>query len=203
VLIASYADSRRRKHDHAVTIPGSFCQPQASLQNTAGDIAPKSMRSLPNAELILRRATDARRRVPTHDFVGVLSRDHLFSIIWIWRNWKHVGSHGHKPLLYGSGTRDLTLNFKLVEILKIGRRSDARPDVDCRRWPDAVAWINKTMSEEWSFTWRQPIRGFIYPHVLNRQRRAARQLLIDVDNARAVLLTRHISNLGSTNNTLS
>jgi hypothetical protein len=28
-------------------IPGDFCQPEASLKNTTGDTAPKSMRSLP------------------------------------------------------------------------------------------------------------------------------------------------------------
>jgi hypothetical protein len=36
-------------------------------------------------------------------------------------------------------------------------------------------------------TCRQPIRSVAYPHVLNRQRRAARQLLLVVDNARAVV----------------
>jgi hypothetical protein len=49
-------------------------------------------------------------------------------------------------------------------------------------------------------TCRQPITGVVYPHVLNtsRQRRAARQLLFVVDNARAVT-----SNLASKYNTLS
>jgi hypothetical protein len=37
-----------------------------------------------------------------------------------------------------SDTRDLMQEFKLVELLKIGRRSDAQPDADCQCWPDAV-----------------------------------------------------------------
>jgi hypothetical protein len=36
-------------------------------------------------------------------------------------------------------------------------------------------------------TFRQPIRCAVYPHVLKRQRRAARKLLFVVDNARAVV----------------
>jgi hypothetical protein len=49
---------------------------------------------------------------------------------------------------------------------------------------------------------RQTIRTIAYPHVLNRQRRAARQLLFVEDNARALawLVT---SNLASKNKTLS
>jgi hypothetical protein len=46
---------------------------------------------------------------------------------------------------------------------------------------------------------RQPIRGIVYLHVLNRRRRAARQLLFVVDNACAVVT----SNLASKNITLS
>jgi hypothetical protein len=52
------------------------------------------------------------------------------------------------------------------------------------------------------FARRQSIRTVVYPRVLNRQRRAVRQLLCVEDNARALawLVT---SNLASKNNTLS
>jgi hypothetical protein len=50
-------------------------------------------------------------------------------------------------------------------------------------------------------TCRQPIRGVVYPRVLNRQRREARQLLFVVDNVRVVVL--HVSNHASKNDTLS
>jgi hypothetical protein len=43
-------------------------------------------------------------------------------------------------------------------------------------------------------TCRQPIRGVVYPHIRDRQRRAARQLLFVIDNACAVM-TLQISNL--------
>jgi hypothetical protein len=40
-------------------------------------------------------------------------------------------------------------------------------------------------------TCRQPIRVIVYPHILNRQRRAARQLLFVIDNAHAVVDSAH------------
>jgi hypothetical protein len=43
-------------------IPGGFCQPQASLQNTARNTAPTSMRSL----LHLQAANQALFNVPGH-----------------------------------------------------------------------------------------------------------------------------------------
>jgi hypothetical protein len=50
--------------------------------------------------------------------------------------------------------------------------------------------------------WRQPIRTVVYPRALNRQRRAARQLLFVEDDACA-LAWLATSNLASKNNTLS
>jgi hypothetical protein len=106
--------------------------------------------------------TDARcrvrRHITMHDFVGIagqwmVSRNlnpepPLFHLnlprlkTWTWV----CGPLAMNLYFHWSYTRDLTLEFKLVELLKIGRRSDVRPDADCRRWPDAVAWINTTMS---------------------------------------------------------
>jgi hypothetical protein len=48
-------------------LPGGFCQPQASLQNTADDIAPKSMRSLPKSMLKLETSYTANQQAfPDH-----------------------------------------------------------------------------------------------------------------------------------------
>jgi hypothetical protein len=65
------------------------------------------------------------RSTPTHDFVGVLSRDY---------EWSRVIQTPQNSSFIGRTPRsDAGREFKLVELLKIARRSDAWPDADDQR----------------------------------------------------------------------